>query len=237
MVGVNTVEPVKANNEVPNLAVLAQVAETLDPLKDQVTEDLIDESASDAKSVQIQEVDSEPIIALNQNPQSASLSRRQTTTPDSVPATTSAPSTPTPTPVPTPTPTPAPVPVEPSSNNKSTAIINTAKQYIGVKYVWGGTSPSGFDCSGFVQYVFAKNGVTLPRVSRDQYNIGSKVDFNNLQPGDLVFFTLNGDTVVNHLGIYIGDGQFIHASSSKGVVISSFSSYWTSSYSGAKRVL
>lgn len=127
--------------------------------------------------------------------------------------------------------------VSSSSSSKASAIITTAKKYIGVKYVWGGTTPSGFDCSGYTQYVFAQHGISLPRVSRDQYARGTAVSFENLKAGDLVFFSLDGDKVIDHVGIFIGDGQFINASSSKGVTIYSMSSYWKSHYIGAKRVL
>ncbi|AFQ43495.1 C40 family peptidase [Desulfosporosinus meridiei] len=120
---------------------------------------------------------------------------------------------------------------------KASAIISTGKQYLGVKYVYGGTTPAGFDCSGFVQYVFAKHGITLPRVSRDQYKIGTSVSYSNLQPGDLVFFSLAKNGVVDHEGIYIGNGQFINAASSKGVTIYTLGTYWQSAYVGAKRVL
>lgn len=120
---------------------------------------------------------------------------------------------------------------------KANAIIATAKKYIGIPYLWGGTSPgTGFDCSGYVQYVFAKNGISLPRVSRDQYTVGTSVDFNNLQPGDLVFFSFAGNGIVDHDGIYIGNGQFINSSSSKGVTIYNLGPYWKSVYVGAKRV-
>lgn len=121
--------------------------------------------------------------------------------------------------------------------SKAAAIITTGKQYLGVKYVYGGTTPSGFDCSGFVQYIFAKNGVNLPRVSRDQFKVGTPVSFNNLQPGDLVFFSLAKNGVVDHEGIYIGNGQFLNAASSKGVTIYDLGPYWKSAYIGAKRVL
>ena len=124
-----------------------------------------------------------------------------------------------------------------TSTSKAGAIIATAKKYIGVKYVFGGTTPSGFDCSGFTQYVFAKNGMSLPRVSRDQYQVGSSVSFSNLKPGDLVFFSLANNGVVDHVGIYVGNGQFINASSSKGVTIYTLGTYWKSAFVGAKRVL
>lgn len=116
-------------------------------------------------------------------------------------------------------------------------IIATAKQYIGVPYVWGGSTPSGFDCSGFVQYVFRTHNISLPRTSKEQFTVGSWVSKSNLQPGDLVFFNTSGSGV-SHLGIYIGDNQFIHASSSHGVMISSLSNtYWAPRYYGARRVL
>lgn len=126
-----------------------------------------------------------------------------------------------------------------TSSGTTTAqkIITTAKKYIGVPYKWGGTSPSGFDCSGFVQYVFKAHGITLPRTSQQQYKVGTAVSKANLKPGDLVFFNTSGSGV-SHLGIYIGDNQFIHASTSKGVTITSLSnSYWSARYIGARRVL
>ena len=124
------------------------------------------------------------------------------------------------------------------TNSKAQDIIATAKQYMGVPYVWGGTSPSGFDCSGLTYYVFRKHGINLNRNSAAQYEHGTYVAKSNLQPGDLVFFANTYRQGISHVGIYIGDGKFIHASSSQGVTISLLSnSYWASHYYGARRVL
>jgi len=93
------------------------------------------------------------------------------------------------------------------SSVSSNAVIAYASNFLGIPYVWGGTSPSGFDCSGFTQYVFAHFGVNLPRVSEDQQNVGTFVSRANLQPGDLVFF----GTPAHHVGIYVGNGNMINA--------------------------
>jgi peptidoglycan endopeptidase LytE len=125
------------------------------------------------------------------------------------------------------------------ASGKATAsnIISTAKSYIGVPYVWGGTSPKGFDCSGFVQYVFGKYKIALPRTAATIYGKGIAVSKSNLIAGDLVFFTTY-KAGASHVGIYIGNGNFIHASSSKGVIISNLSnSYYLQRYIGAKRIL
>ena len=123
-----------------------------------------------------------------------------------------------------------------SSSSKGQAIVNTAMQYLGVPYVWGGTSPSGFDCSGLVQYVCAKNGISVPRVAASQRGAGTYVSRENLQPGDLVFFSHGGG--ISHVGIYVGNGNMIHAPQTGDVVkISSIeTSYRISSYAGAVRV-
>ena len=112
------------------------------------------------------------------------------------------------------------------------SVVAIAEQYLGVPYRWGGASPSGFDCSGLVMYVFAQVGVSLPHSSYAQYGMGSPVSRDQLQPGDLVFFDGLG-----HVGIYVGGGQFIHAPHTGDVVrISSLSGWYASSYVGARRI-
>lgn len=117
-------------------------------------------------------------------------------------------------------------------------IVADAKKYLGTPYVWGGSTPKGFDCSGFVQYVMKQNGISLPRTTTEQYKVGTYVAKSDLQPGDLVFLQNTYRAGISHVGIYIGDGKMIHASSSKGVVSSSLStSYYTQHYYGARRVV
>jgi cell wall-associated NlpC family hydrolase len=112
-------------------------------------------------------------------------------------------------------------------------VVGIAMQYLGVPYVWGGASPSGFDCSGFIMYVYAQIGVSLPHHAASQYSAGSPVSRDALEAGDLVFF--NG---LGHAGIYIGGGQFIHAPHTGDVVkISSLSDSWyAATYVGARRL-
>ena len=124
----------------------------------------------------------------------------------------------------------------PSSGNGS-SIVATAKQYLGSKYTYGGSSPStGFDCSGFTSYVFRQHGKSLNRTAAGQYSNGVAVSRANLQPGDLVMFGKSG---INHVAIYIGGGQIIHASTpSTGVRIDSLNTgYYNNNYVGARRVL
>ena len=119
------------------------------------------------------------------------------------------------------------------------AIVETAKKYLGCPYVYGGMSPSGFDCSGFVNYVYKLHGYSMYRVAKDiYYNNGTYVDKANLQPGDLLFFS-NSSESVGHVGIYIGGNQMIHASTSQtGVIISDLgSNYYLQHYVGAKRII
>lgn len=127
-------------------------------------------------------------------------------------------------------------------NNESLSqkIIDYAKRFLGVKYVWGGSSPKGFDCSGFVKYVFGNFGINLVRTSTGQAKEGSGVTKSDLQMGDLVFFDTNGgQNGINHVGIYIGSGKFIQSSSgSKYVVISSISEgFYKDTYMKARRVI
>ena len=116
-------------------------------------------------------------------------------------------------------------------------IVQTSLRYRGVPYVFGGTSPDGFDCSGFTRFVFAQAGVYLPRTADEQFDEGRPVSYNNLQPGDIVFFSTYA-AGVSHSGIYIGDGQFVSATSSRGVAVDQLDSrYWGARYIGARRVL
>jgi cell wall-associated NlpC family hydrolase len=116
--------------------------------------------------------------------------------------------------------------------NTHGGVVGIAMQYLGVPYRWGGASPSGFDCSGFVMYVFAKIGISLPHSTYALWNVGVPVSRDQLQPGDLVFF--NG---LGHMGIYIGSNQFIHAPHTGDVVkISSMNGWYASTYYGARRV-
>jgi peptidoglycan DL-endopeptidase CwlO len=139
----------------------------------------------------------------------------------------------------TPTPTVAPATAEPqvagtAPPSQYGGVVGIAMRYLGVPYVWGGASPSGFDCSGFTMYVYAQVGVSLPHNAAAQYGYGVPVSRSALQPGDLVFF--NG---LGHMGLYIGGGQFIHAPHTGDVVkISSLSDSWyASSYVGARRIV
>lgn len=119
---------------------------------------------------------------------------------------------------------------------KGSAIVATAKKYLGYKYVYGGTSAStGFDCSGFTSYVYRQHGISLNRTAAGQYSNGTYVSRANLQPGDLVMF----GSPINHVAIYIGGGQIIHASTpSTGVRIDSLNSgYYSKNYTGARRIV
>ncbi len=123
------------------------------------------------------------------------------------------------------------------SNNKVRSVLRAAYSVMGTPYVFGGTTPYGFDCSGFTQYSFARAGISLPRMADEQYYSGRKISINQLRPGDLVFFTTY-EPGASHCGIYIGNGNFIHAGTSTGVTVASaFTGYWGARYYGACRVL
>lgn len=117
------------------------------------------------------------------------------------------------------------------------AIVATARNFMGVPYVFGGTTPKGFDCSGLVQYVFKLNGLDIPRLADEQYALGRAVKQSQLTVGDLVFFTTYTEGV-SHCGIYVGDGKFLHASSSRGVTIDNLDNdYWKKRFVGARKVV
>ena len=121
----------------------------------------------------------------------------------------------------------------PAASTRGERVAAIAQRYLGTPYRWGGESPGGFDCSGFVQYVFSRVGVSLPRVVSAQYRTGRAVPRSALRPGDIVFF--NG---LGHDGIYIGGNRFIHSPSSGDVVkISTITGYYADRWVGARRVL
>ncbi|HEY4552410.1 MAG TPA: C40 family peptidase [Bacillaceae bacterium] len=128
-------------------------------------------------------------------------------------------------------------PQEANAAANGSSIAAQGKKYLGVRYVYGGMSPKGFDCSGFVAYTFKQKGITLPRTSATMYKKGKSVSKSQLREGDLVFFK-TGKSGVSHVGIYIGNNKFIH-SAGKGVAITNINDpyYWKSRYVGAKRVI
>jgi N-acetylmuramoyl-L-alanine amidase len=131
---------------------------------------------------------------------------------------------------------------EADNSDLRSKIVEYAKKYLGVKYVYGGSSPKGFDCSGFVQYVFKNFNIELARSSEDMGAGGEKISKDELRPGDLVFFDTNGGhNRIEHVGIYIGDGKFIHSSSgnsAKCVIISTLTEgFYQKTYMTAKRYI
>ena len=127
---------------------------------------------------------------------------------------------------------PAPVVVEQAPTRGEKA-VEMALRYLGTPYVWAGSTPSGFDCSGFVMYVYGRLGVGLPHSSSALWGVGRAVSRDQLEPGDIVFF--NG---LSHVGIYVGDGHFVHSPHTGDVVrVSSLGEDWyASTYDGARRV-
>ncbi|WP_232698836.1 C40 family peptidase [Brevibacillus daliensis] len=128
--------------------------------------------------------------------------------------------------------------IEQKRNETVNRLISDTYTYMGVPYVWGGESPSGFDCSGFIYYMYNKHGIPTERTtSAVLYTMGKWVPIKQLQPGDLVFFALKKSKQVSHVGFYVGNNRFISATSSKGIHVYSLkNSYWGPAYVGAKRV-
>ena len=130
---------------------------------------------------------------------------------------------------------------EAASSGKGQEIANYALTFVGYPYVYGGSSPSGFDCSGFTQYVYKQFGYGLNRTASAQLQNGTPVSMSELQSGDLVLFKRSGtgSSAASHVGIYIGNGQFVHASTSKvGVIVSDISSaYYTTGFVGGRRLV
>lgn len=117
-------------------------------------------------------------------------------------------------------------------------LVNDSYNFIGIPYLWGGTTTVGFDCSGFVSFMHARHGIDIPRnTSAGYFTMGTPVAKANLEPGDLVFFAVNNTGRISHVGFYVGNNNFISATSSKGInVVSMDNSYWSKYYVGAKRV-
>jgi peptidoglycan DL-endopeptidase CwlO len=118
-------------------------------------------------------------------------------------------------------------------------VADFAQQYVGSAYRWGGTSPAGFDCTGFVMWVFSQFGVALPHNESGQLNAGPRISADDLQPGDVVVFANTYRAGLSHTGIYVGDGQFVHAADERhGVIVSNlWDSYWGPRLVGASRTL
>jgi len=132
-------------------------------------------------------------------------------------------------------------PAQPLSDARRQVVVK-AKSLLGAPYQYGGRSPKGFDCTGFVQYVFSRSvDVSLPRRSVEQIQAGKAVEAREIQPGDLVYFKVEEDRSPNslHIGIYLGKGRFIHAPSTRGVVnIQSLGDdYWRTRFLGGRRIL
>lgn len=125
------------------------------------------------------------------------------------------------------------------NNEVAEKVASDAHNYIGSRYVYGTSGPNTFDCSGFTSYLYKQYGVSLPRTSTSQGTVGRYVDKNSLVEGDIVCFSNRSDRKINHVGIYVGDGNFIHASTSvRGVVMDSlYSNYYVNHYVTARRVM
>ena len=139
---------------------------------------------------------------------------------------------------PSPFPTPGSRPTQPVTPSPTgSAIADLAVSFLGTPYRTGGATPAGFDCSGLVEYVFARNGIAMPRTVAEQYHVGQRIRRADLEPGDLVFFhTVSRGA--SHVGIWLGGDDFVHAPSGSGEVrVEHLSAhYWTSRYVGARRI-
>lgn len=130
--------------------------------------------------------------------------------------------------------------VQAKPSSKVNSMLDVAKKQLGKPYKWGASGPNAFDCSGFVYYSYKNGaGVTLPRSSREQAKVGKAVSKDQLQPGDLVFFATGGGKSISHVGIYIGENKFVHATQPGDVskIDSMNSAYYTKTYVAARRVL
>ncbi len=127
---------------------------------------------------------------------------------------------------------------DPSSSGIVPRILAITKPHMGTRHVYGGTKPGGFDCSGFTAFVYREFGIKLPRGSYNQLTLGKRVAKKDLQPGDLVFFSVTRRAVVTHVGIYLGDDKMVHTSQKRGVTISNIFAdrYWRKYYYGARRL-
>jgi cell wall-associated NlpC family hydrolase len=134
---------------------------------------------------------------------------------------------------------PVPAPDAPATPEPtwSTSLVSTALSFRGVPYRNGGADPAGFDCSGFVRYVFARFGQQLPREVQAQFRVGRTIDRDDVRPGDLVFFQTVSPGA-SHVGIAVGNGEFVHAPSSRGVVRTERYTieYWAKRWVGARRL-
>jgi len=125
-----------------------------------------------------------------------------------------------------------------SASDLSDNILSIATSLLGTPYSYGSSGPNSFDCSGFTSYVFNKVGISLPHNAAAQASLGTHVEKTDLQPFDLVLFSYYGSKGINHVGIYVGEGKFIHASTSEGVRCNSLNDdYYLSNYRGARRIL
>jgi len=176
-----------------------------------------------------QEAQAAAAAAAARKPKPAPRATTTTTQPPPPPTTTTTTTTTPTTTAGTPPPVAAPPAAPASGGHPEAATI--ALRYLGVPYQWGGATPAGFDCSGLVMYVYAQLGISLPHFAAAQYGLGSPVSRDQLQPGDLVFFEN-----LNHVGIYIGGGQVVHAPTTGDVVKISNLSDWGASYVGARRI-